>query len=100
MNASSAALTPLGVPTIDLLPVLRSAPHGQYFAGTVHLTATGHTTVAAALEAFIRREHLLDLAAAPTRRPRADAAARPMPRIAGRIPKGRPAVARESAAAD
>ena len=35
----SAAVAPLGVPTIDLLPVLRSAPHGQFFAGTVHLTA-------------------------------------------------------------
>ena len=56
----SAAVAPLGVPTIDLLPVLRSAPHGQFFAGTVHLTAAGHATVAAALEAFIRREHLLD----------------------------------------
>jgi len=33
------------------------------------------------------------------RRPRADAAARPAPRIAGRTPKGRPAAARESAAA-
>ena len=59
----SAALAPLGVPTIDLLPALRTAPHGQFFAGTVHLTAAGHDTVAAALEAFIRREHLLDRAA-------------------------------------
>jgi len=42
---------------------LRTAPHGQFFAGTVHLTAAGHDTVAAALEAFIRREHLLDRAA-------------------------------------
>ena len=59
----SAALAPLGVPTIDLLPALRTAPHGQFFAGTVHLTAAGHDTVAAALEAFIRRERLLDGAA-------------------------------------
>jgi lysophospholipase L1-like esterase len=55
-----AALAPLGLPTVDLLPPLRSAPHGQFFADTVHLTAAGHETVAAALEAFIRREHLLD----------------------------------------
>ena len=69
-----AALAPLGVPTLDLLPPLLAAPHGQFFAGTVHFTAAGHETVAAALEAFIRREHLLDLV---DRRPRADAAARP-----------------------
>jgi hypothetical protein len=55
-----AALGPLGVPTLDLLPTLLAAPHGQFFAGTVHFTAAGHETVAAALEAFIRREHLLD----------------------------------------
>jgi len=54
-----AALAPLGVPLVDLLPALRSAPHGQFFADTVHLTAAGHETVAATLEAFIRREHLL-----------------------------------------
>ena len=34
------------------------------------------------------------------RRPRADAAARPAPRMAGRTPKGRSAAARESAAAN
>lgn len=56
----AAALAPLGVPTIDLLPPLRSAPHGQFFPGTVHLTPVGHETVAAALDAFIRRERLLD----------------------------------------
>jgi len=60
----TAAVAPLGVPTVDLLPALRQAPHGQFFAETVHLTAAGHETVAAALEAFLRREHLLDLPAA------------------------------------
>jgi lysophospholipase L1-like esterase len=64
-----AALAPLGVPIVDLLPPLLAAPHGQFFAGTVHFTAAGHETVAAALEAFIRREHLLDV---DERRPRAD----------------------------
>ena len=39
----SAALAPLGVPTIDLLPALRTAPHGQFFAGTVHLTPPATT---------------------------------------------------------
>jgi hypothetical protein len=56
----AAAVAPLGVPTVDLLPALRRAPHGQFFAETVHLTAAGHETVAAALEAFLHREHLLD----------------------------------------
>jgi lysophospholipase L1-like esterase len=56
----ATALAPLALPTLDLLPVLRQAPAGQFFAGTVHLSAAGHETVAAALEAFIRREHLLD----------------------------------------
>jgi hypothetical protein len=95
-----AALAPLGVPTLDLLPALRSAPRGQFFAGTVHLTPAGHETVAAALQAFIQSEHLLDPAAGDPRRPRADAAARPAPRVAGRTPEGRPAAARESAAAN
>jgi len=63
----AAALAPLGLPTIDLLPPLRSAPHGQFFPATVHLTPAGHETVAAALEAFIRRERLLDGAASPAR---------------------------------
>jgi lysophospholipase L1-like esterase len=72
----SAALAPLAVPTIDLLPALRSAPHGQFFVATVHLTAEGHQTVAAALEAFIRREHLLDDPASLSGgRPRAEGAA-------------------------
>jgi len=64
------ALAPLGVPTIDLLPALRAAPPGQFFAATVHFTAAGHETIAAALEAFIRSHGLLD----PPSRARAGAA--------------------------
>jgi lysophospholipase L1-like esterase len=56
----AAALAPLGVPTLDMLPLLRAAPDGQFFAGTVHLTPRGHATVAAALDAFIRAQGLLD----------------------------------------
>ena len=59
-----AAVAPLGLPTIDLLPALRDAPPGQFFPGTVHFTAAGHETIAAALDAFIRREGLLDPPAA------------------------------------
>lgn len=53
------ALAPLGLPMLDMLPVLRAAPEGQFFASTVHLTARGHTTVATALDTFIRDRGLL-----------------------------------------
>ena len=59
----AAAVAPLGVPTVDLLPALRAAPAGQFFAGTVHFTPAGHETVAATLEGFLRRERLLERAA-------------------------------------
>jgi hypothetical protein len=55
-----AALAPLGVPTIDMLPALKAAPAGQFFVHTVHFTPAGHETVAAALDAFLQREGLLD----------------------------------------
>ena len=45
-----------GVPTLDLLPVLKAAPAGQFFVHTVHFTPAGHETVAAALDAFLQRE--------------------------------------------
>lgn len=64
-----AAIAPLGLPTLDLLPALREAPPGQFFPGTVHFTAAGHETIAAALEAFIRREGLLDPPAVPAAAP-------------------------------
>jgi lysophospholipase L1-like esterase len=75
----AAALAPLGVPTVDLLPALRRAPHGQFFAETVHLTRAGHETVAAALEAFIRREHLLDGPSPPSALPSTPALPPPTP---------------------
>jgi lysophospholipase L1-like esterase len=64
----ATALAPLGVPTLDLLPLLKAAPPGQFFEQTVHFTPAGHDTVAAALDAFIAREHLLG---APAPHPRA-----------------------------
>ncbi len=54
------ALAPLGLPMLDLLPRLRAAPEGQFFATTVHFTPRGHDTVAAALEEFIHDAGLLD----------------------------------------
>jgi lysophospholipase L1-like esterase len=55
-----AAVAPLGVPTLDLLPILKAAPPGQFFVHTVHFTPAGHETVAAALDAFLQREGLLE----------------------------------------
>jgi lysophospholipase L1-like esterase len=66
-----AAVAPLGVPTLDLLPVLKAAPPGQFFVHTVHFTPAGHETVAAALEAFLRREGLLDPGTGNASRPAA-----------------------------
>lgn len=55
-----AALAPLPVPRFDALPALRAALPGPdvFFQQTVHLTPRGHTIVADALEAFIRRQGL------------------------------------------
>ena len=59
-SASAPPLAPLGVPTIDLLPVLRvGAARPVLRRAPCTSPPTGHETVAAALEAFIRREHLL-----------------------------------------
>jgi lysophospholipase L1-like esterase len=55
-----AAVAALPVPTLDLLPILKAAPHGQFFVHTVHFTPAGHETVAAALDAFLQREGLLE----------------------------------------
>jgi lysophospholipase L1-like esterase len=67
-----AAVAPLGVPTIDMLPALKAAPAGQFFVHTVHFTPAGHETVAAALDAFLQREGLLEpppaAASEPSRR--------------------------------
>jgi lysophospholipase L1-like esterase len=54
-----AALAPLHLPIVDMLPPLRESPRGQFFETTVHLTARGHETVAAALDAFIAERGLL-----------------------------------------
>jgi lysophospholipase L1-like esterase len=55
------ALADLGVPTIDLLPVLRQAPPGPllFFEENVHLTRRGHAVVAEALARFLREQPLL-----------------------------------------
>jgi lysophospholipase L1-like esterase len=54
-----AALAETGLPMLDMLPRFRQSPDGQFFATTVHLTARGHETVAAALETFIAERALL-----------------------------------------
>jgi lysophospholipase L1-like esterase len=50
-----AALAPLELPTLDLLPVLASQPHrsGLFFQRNVHLTPRGHDVVAEALFRFL-----------------------------------------------
>lgn len=55
------ALTPLGIPKLDLLPALRGALPGPdvFFQETVHLTPRGHRVVAEALDRFIEDHRLL-----------------------------------------
>jgi lysophospholipase L1-like esterase len=52
----AAALAPLGLPTIDLLPVLFAQPErsGLFFQQNVHLTPRGHQVVGEALVDFVR----------------------------------------------
>lgn len=52
----AAALAPLGLPAIDLLPVLFAEPDraGLFFQGNVHLTPRGHQVVGGALVEFVR----------------------------------------------
>lgn len=63
-NASSerfaAALGPLGLPMIDLQPVLAAQPDrvGLFFQRNVHLTARGHEVVAGALYDFMKTSGL------------------------------------------
>jgi hypothetical protein len=54
-----AALSPLGLPMLDLLPLFRAAAENPFFASTVHLTARGHEMVAGALDSFIAEHKLL-----------------------------------------
>jgi hypothetical protein len=54
-------LTPLGLPLLDLQPVLFAQPNriGLFFVRTVHLTPRGHDVVAGALADFLKTSHLL-----------------------------------------
>lgn len=51
------SLAPLGLPTLDLLPVFLEQPHRQdlFFQRNVHLTARGHEVVEAALFEFLQK---------------------------------------------
>lgn len=51
----------LGLPVLDLLPVLAQAPPGEplYFKLDGHWTRRGHEVAAVAIDAFLRREHLV-----------------------------------------
>jgi lysophospholipase L1-like esterase len=55
------AVAPLGLPTIDLLPILAGQPEraGLFFQRTVHLTPRGHDVVAGALFDFLESHGLL-----------------------------------------
>lgn len=55
------SLAPLGLPTLDLLPVFLSQPHRQdlFWQRNVHLTARGHEVVEAALFEFLQANGLL-----------------------------------------
>jgi hypothetical protein len=50
------AVAPLGLPTIDLQPILAEQPDriGLFFRHNVHLTPRGHDVVARALFRFLR----------------------------------------------
>jgi hypothetical protein len=52
------ALATLSLPRLDVLPTLRAALPGPdvFFQQTVHLTPHGHEIVAAALDAFLRKQ--------------------------------------------
>lgn len=52
------SLAPLGLPTLDLLPIFQRQPHPKdlFFQRNVHLTARGHEVVDAALFEFLK-EH-------------------------------------------
>lgn len=58
----------LGLPMIDLLPVLRAQPDraSLFFKQNVHLTARGHRIVADALAGFLRDQRLVVPSAEPS----------------------------------
>lgn len=55
------ALAPLGLPMIDLQPILAAQPDrvGLFFQRNVHLTPRGHQVVAGALDEFLRASGLV-----------------------------------------
>jgi lysophospholipase L1-like esterase len=57
------ALSPLGVPTLDLLPVLAAEPSREelFFQRNIHLTQRGHTVVADAMFRFLKDSRLVEL---------------------------------------
>ncbi len=61
------ALAPLGLPMLDLQPILAAQPDrvGLFFQRNVHLTPRGHDVVAAALFDFLERQGLTAGEAAP-----------------------------------
>lgn len=56
----AAALAPLGLPMLDLLPILRAQPDpaGLFFEENIHFTARGHAVVADALARFVAESGL------------------------------------------
>jgi hypothetical protein len=62
-----AALAPLHLPMLDLLPRLRAEPDavGLFFRQNAHFTPRGHGVIAAQLEQFLRAHRLLPDAGAP-----------------------------------
>lgn len=63
----AAALAPLGLPMLDLLPALQAQPDPAtlFFAENIHFTKRGHQVVGAALDEFLARERLFDRRPAP-----------------------------------
>ena len=58
------ALAPLGLPTLDLLPVLEAQPNRVtlFYQRTIHLTPHGHEVVAGALFEFLKTSGLMQAA--------------------------------------
>jgi hypothetical protein len=65
------ALAPLGLPMVDLQPMLFAQPNreGLFFQHTVHLTPRGHEIVGAALFDFLQANGLVIGAPTPRARP-------------------------------
>ena len=57
----TTSLAPLGLPTLDLLPIFQAQPNRQdlFFQRNVHLTARGHEVVEAALFEFLHTTGLV-----------------------------------------